>query len=585
MVIVETHCNTGHRNQEITLRKRRMSSNEKYTRQVKIKEAQNKKQIDKHPIILKTCDGKCKKQCPLLSDEHQKEIWLKYWKLSYSDRRKYLSKCVTLVPVKRRRVSTNDNNSFKKNKSRLYSLTHPELKVEISICKKTLLQTLGYTNDSVITELVVAMERDSCGQYVTENRGRSRVDIIDRDIIIKHIELYHPCVSHYRRHNAPNARYLPRELTIKDMFNDFSSKFPKYCDIETYRTTLKRQNISLNQPKADDCEDCLNFVADPDNVNQATNSVLELHKIKANKANAEYKKDSQEEENYETRYYSMDLQKVILLPYLPNIKASYFTSRLVVFNETFATIKKGSLFTSYCVLWHEAINGRKAENITDSILKVIGKERDVIKFVFWADNCTAQNKNWTLYSSLVTAVNQTFGPNEIIIKYLTKGHTHMSADGIHGNIESKIRRKDKVFDFDDLIDNITECRAKVQVLKLETFYQWKSKKKTTKKAGDPLTHFKLTNIVMVRFVKGSFSFEYKTDFDEDLTELHFIQKSALKNMVNYPDNQKSQRGIKMSKKKEIIKALVPFMPDNRKLFWQTLPESENSLDLINEEEY
>jgi len=41
----------------------------------------------------------------------------------------------------------------------------------------------------------------------------------------------------------------------------------------------------------------------------------------------------------------------------------------------------------------------------------------------------------------------------------------------------------------------------------------------------------------------------------------------------------------MSKKKEIINALVPFMPNNRKLFWQTLPESENSLDLINEEEY
>ncbi|XP_060881369.1 uncharacterized protein LOC132952892 [Metopolophium dirhodum] len=438
-VIIETHHNTGQINQDITLRKRRMSKNEKYTQQVKMKETQNKKQIDKHPIILKTCDGKCKKQCPLLSNEHQKEIWKNFWRLNYTDRRKYLSKCVTLVPVKRRRVSANDDINFKKHKSRFYSLTHPELKVELTICKKTFLQTLGYTNDSVITELVAAVEKDSCGQYIKENRGRSRVDIIDREVIVKHIELYHPCISHYRRHNAPNIRYLPRELTLKDMFKDFSSKYPKYCDIETYRTTLKRQNVSLNQPKADDCEDCLSFVADPDDVNQATNSVLELHKTKANKANAEYKKDSQEEDNYETRYYSMDLQKVILLPYLPNIKASYFTSRLVVFNETFATIKKGSSFMSYCVLWHEGINGRKAENITDSILKVISKEIDVTKFVFWADNCTAQNKNWTLYTALITIVNQTFGPNEIIIKYLTKGHTHMSADGIHGNIESKIR--------------------------------------------------------------------------------------------------------------------------------------------------
>jgi len=76
-------------------------------------------------------------------------------------------------------------------------------------------------------------------------------------------------------------------------------------------------------------------------------------------------------------------------------------------------------------------------------MTVINKERDVLKFVFWADNCTAQNKNWTLYSALVIAVNQINGPNVIIIKYLTKGHTHMSADGIHGNIESKMRKKVK----------------------------------------------------------------------------------------------------------------------------------------------
>jgi len=131
----------------------------------------------------------------------------------------------------------------------------------------------------------------------------------------------------------------------------------------------------------------------------------------------------------------------------------------------------------------------------------------------------------------------------------------MSADGIHGNIESKIRRKGKVYDFDDLIDNITECRTKVQVLRLETFYQWKSKKRTAKKTGDQLTNFKLTNIVMVRFVKGSFSLEFKNDFDENLIKLDFVQKIALKNMVNYPDIQKSQRGIKMSKKKKLLKLL------------------------------
>lgn len=81
-----------------------------------------------------------------------------------------------------------------------------------------------------------------------------------------------------------------------------------------------------------------------------------------------------------------------------------------------------------------------------------------------------------LVSALVILVNLNNGPEEIIIKYLTKGHTHMSADGIHGNIESKIRRNGKVFDFDDLIDTVEESRSKIKVLNLIHFVNGKTKR-------------------------------------------------------------------------------------------------------------
>jgi len=74
-------------------------------------------------------------------------------------------------------------------------------------------------------------------------------------------------------------------------------------------------------------------------------------------------------------------------------------------------------------------------------------------------------------------VNSEDGPDEVIIKYYnTKGHTHMSAVGIHGNIESKIRRKGKVFDFQDLINTIEGARNKLTVLQLDKFCGWKNKK-------------------------------------------------------------------------------------------------------------
>lgn len=174
---------------------------------------------------------------------------------------------------------------------------------------------------------------------------------------------------------------------------------------------------------------------------------------------------------------------------MPHIKSSYFVSRLVVFNEKFSTITKSSIHDSHCVLWHEAINGRKAENLTDAIMRIIDMERYVKKIVFWSDNCCAQNKNWILFSALVTIVNSENGPDEVIIKYLTKGQTHMSADGIHGNIESKIRRQGKVFDFQDLINTIEGSRNKVTVLPLDTFCEWKNRKRTTKNKDDPFINF------------------------------------------------------------------------------------------------
>lgn len=59
-------------------RKRRMTGREKYQHNIKLMQIKNQNQMDKHPVIQKTCTGKCKKQCNLLSYEHQKYIWSEF---------------------------------------------------------------------------------------------------------------------------------------------------------------------------------------------------------------------------------------------------------------------------------------------------------------------------------------------------------------------------------------------------------------------------------------------------------------------------------------------------------------------------
>lgn len=201
------------------------------------------------------------------------------------------------------------------------------------------------------------------------------------------------------------------------------------------------------------------------------------------------------------RVYSMDLQKVLLLPIIPESKTSFFTSRLVVFNDTFASLKpKGK---GYCVLWHEAVAGRKGENITDAILVLMKEEKYVKDFIFWADNCTGQNKNWILFIALVYTLNTTCNTiDSITIKYLTKGHTHMSANGIHGNIEKKIRKVRIVYDYDDLKKTIEERKQNLGIIDQKSFFQWTSKKRTTYILWGPLKSFKLKNVILVKLKKN-----------------------------------------------------------------------------------
>ncbi|KAL4107496.1 hypothetical protein QTP88_017833 [Uroleucon formosanum] len=150
----------------------------------------------KHPNRSLICPVRCKNKCrDNLSTDHQKFLWKTYWSLTtYVQRRQFLAKCVTITSVKRR--TTVEGSTPKKN--------------EVQVCKTTLLNVLGYTNDSVLTELVKNMNSNFCMSSVTENRKQQNIKkCIPKDIVADHLRLYKPSVSHYRLLDASNIMYLP----------------------------------------------------------------------------------------------------------------------------------------------------------------------------------------------------------------------------------------------------------------------------------------------------------------------------------------------------------------------------------------
>ena len=143
----------------------------------------------------------------------------------------------------------------------------------------------------------------------------------------------------------------------------------------------------------------------------------------------------------------------MMLPRLPGLKKAIFCKRLVMFNELFVPV--GKKHGKGIGLWHEGIAGRSAAKISSTFIDVLRppRFRDFKTVTLWADNCSGQNKNWWLFGALLKEVNKVGGNLDVItLKFFEPGHTFMSADSFHVLIEKGIKKKNKLEDFQDLVD-------------------------------------------------------------------------------------------------------------------------------------
>jgi len=70
----------------------------------------------------------------------------------------------------------------------------------------------------------------------------------------------------------------------------------------------------------------------------------------------------------------------------------------------------------------------------------IERERDMKHIIYWMDNCSGQNKNWCLFTTLVSVVNDPkLAVEDISLKYFEAGHTFMSADSVHHGVEKAMQ--------------------------------------------------------------------------------------------------------------------------------------------------
>lgn len=240
--------------------------------------------------------------------------------------------------------------------------------------------------------------------------------------------------------------------------------------------------------------------------------------------------DAEREELHDLSIRSVDLKKVMMLPRIHGVKTAEFTKRISAFHETFASMgkKSSSKKNSISVIWHKGIAGRKAEEVASAFVTALNMEWDVKHVIYWVGNCTAQNKNWCLLTTLVTVVNDPRNPLEdITLKYFERGHTFMSADSIHHGVEKEMRKRPEgaVLDFEDFKNVIASSNSgKVDVVEIQSrdILAWR--------AGHSLAKLKkapnLSNMTVIQLRRGSREMFFKLSHDEEFTQLDFIMKKV-----------------------------------------------------------
>ena len=400
--------------------------------------------------------------------------------------------------------------------------------------------------------------------------------------IINHINSFRPQVSHYKREHAPLRRYLPAGLSVTYMHQHFSSQPGNECSYSAYFRVFKEHNISFNQPEMDLCQTCLlhtNKHGDEAEHNCENCDCEECqkyapHKVRATKARDAIHKDTTlMDQNDNILVVTADMQKAISMPKLPT-KQHYFARKIVLFNETFASPSKKGPNT--CVLWHEGEAGRMAFDIASAYLHFVRANRNKEEITIYADNCTSQNKNWTLFSAMARIVND---PNhqvkKIAIKYLEPGHTYMAADSVHGNIAMKLNTKSSIFDFQDFQDEIKSSRKGIDCIVVnhtDMYHFGDQSRKNTK--------VRLRDVRVEEFRRGTDSLftKYSHEDQEEFQEVGFLRKFASKEImkliadgespVEAVPTMASARGISEDKKE--IMQLVTVMPPHKQMFYKRL---------------
>ena len=176
-------------------------------------------------------------------------------------------------------------------------------------------------------------------------------------------------------------------MTVDEMRSNYKEKDPdeKVC-YESYRKVFVSMKISFTELGEEECEVCETFkphefpknryeAEDIDNDEQTCETCKEHenHLERAKKSREVYRKDASLNTTSEEACFSIDMRTILMLRHPAGIKTALFTRGIIMINQSIAPLGtfKSNSNKPRSYLWHEAIQGRKDEDVASVIIKFL----------------------------------------------------------------------------------------------------------------------------------------------------------------------------------------------------------------------
>ena len=259
-----------------------------------------------------------------------------------------------------------------------------------------------------------------------------------------------------------------------------------------YADVLKKHisNLSFTKPKCDTCKQCDIFdimlkQTLTEDERRTTLKNLEHHQLMADKGYGMPKKILEEAGN-DVMVVCMHLQRALLTPKL-STGIAFYKRKMWTYNFCVHNYRTG---TGHMFMGDEIAAKRGASEIASCVNTFIKKyvPPTVRKLVTFSNNCSCQNKNFTLilfYLYLIYC-DRFYEVDHI---YFQSGHTYMQADGDFSSIETAKRNCQYLYTPEDYVNLVKTCRRKkkfvVQKMSQEDFLEWDVLKAYVTKRTNP----------------------------------------------------------------------------------------------------